>query len=353
MPTVQLAISKCISELLKGLASRTREVIEKRFGLKDGRRWTLESIGQQFGITRERVRQIEADGLRTLRRAEALAKAAPLFAFTEDILKRSGGLREEGKLYEELSGALGEKKPLKQELAFLLTLSEKFSRLPEEDDVKSLWCLEKQAVGKARDALKNVEKELNRVGAPVAASGLEEILSAQAKVFFGSPNVGRGLLEVSTRIAANPFGEYGLKQWSVITPRGVRDKAYLVLKKEGKPLHFRMVSERINAAGFSNRKAHPQTVHNELIKDQRFVLVGRGMYGLKEWGYEPGTVREVMLTLFKKAQKPLTREEVLSRVLEKRFVKENTILLNLQNRKYFLRTADGRYTLKVGVREEA
>jgi hypothetical protein len=153
-------------------------------------------------------------------------------------------------------------------------------------------------------------------------------------------------LGTSKLIAANPYGEYGLISWPTIIPRGVKDKAHLVLAKTAKPLHFREVAAEIDKVGWGNRKkAHPQTVHNELIKDGRFVLVGRGLYALREWGYEPGTVREVLASLLKSSREPLDREEIVRRATEKRLVKPQTILLNLQDRTLFKKTEDGRYTL--------
>jgi RNA polymerase primary sigma factor len=56
-----------MEEILKGLSERERKVLEMRFGLKDGNARTLEEVGQEFGVTRERIRQIEAKALRKLR----------------------------------------------------------------------------------------------------------------------------------------------------------------------------------------------------------------------------------------------------------------------------------------------
>ena len=56
-----------INSVLKSLAPREEEVIRLRFGLKDGRCHTLEEVGSEFNVTRERIRQIEAKAIRKLR----------------------------------------------------------------------------------------------------------------------------------------------------------------------------------------------------------------------------------------------------------------------------------------------
>jgi hypothetical protein len=153
------------------------------------------------------------------------------------------------------------------------------------------------------------------------------------------------LLTSAKSIRKNPYGEFGLSWWPSINPSGVKDKAYVAIAKAGKPLHFREVAEVINKAGWSKKKAHPQTVHNELIKDKRFVLVGRGLYALKEWGYEPGAVRDVIVSVLGEAQKPLSKDEIVAAAAKKRLVKVPTILLNLQNKKLFKRLDNGTFTL--------
>ena len=148
-------------------------------------------------------------------------------------------------------------------------------------------------------------------------------------------------ISTSKNINSNVFEQYGLAHWPEINPRGMKDKAYLVLKRLNKPLHFMQVASEIEKAGLAKKQAHPQTVHNELIKDSRFVLVGRGTYALTDWGYVPGTIKDVIAKSLSKSPKPLSKEEIVSAVLDQRQVKENTILLNLQNRKLFKKTGEG------------
>ena len=63
----QLVQKEEVQELLESLNDRERQVIRLRFGLEDGRARTLEEVGKEFDVTRERIRQIEAKALRKLR----------------------------------------------------------------------------------------------------------------------------------------------------------------------------------------------------------------------------------------------------------------------------------------------
>ena len=119
------------------------------------------------------------------------------------------------------------------------------------------------------------------------------------------------------------------------------DEYWDTLKREGKPLHFLKTAQSIGEQ-ITKRPVHAQTVHNELIKDNRFVLVGRGLYALNEWGYQPGIVRDVIKAVLAK-HGPLSKDELIKKVLQERHVKENTILINLQNKDHFQKTVDGRF----------
>jgi len=151
----------------------------------------------------------------------------------------------------------------------------------------------------------------------------------------------RRWLAISKNIGKNALGDWGTANSSNIKTKGVRDYAFLVIRKHGSPIHFRDVAKQITQ--IFNKKAHVATTHNELIKDKRFVLVGRGLYALAEWGYMPGVVRDVIRAVLQK-NGPMTKTEVVDKVLKERYVKENTIAVNLQNPKYFKRDKDGKYS---------
>lgn len=340
-------LKNILDEIVKVISPRVREVIEKRFGLRTISYQTLESIGRNMGITRERVRQIEALGLKQLTNKNVLEPIKPVFEIIERHLLDHGGIRIEDYFLKELTEQLFLKEKNRENLInFTLTLGRgRFVYFKETPTWRAAWALSGGHYNKAV-ALAGALKE--------KLTGQNALLSNDAlfKTAFGlttdknlTERALKSHIELCREISQNPFGEWGLISSPEVSPRGVKDRAYLVFKKEKKPLHFSEVADLINKTVFSERIAHPQTVHNELIKDPRFVLVGRGTYALSDWGYEPGTVRDVLVSILKNSGNGLTREEIIKTVQSKRLVKENTILLNLQNRKVFKKTADQRFIL--------
>ncbi len=326
------------SEIVKSLPERTKDVISRRFGLNrvdcssnftsSGKikRESLESIGSDYQITRERVRQIELDGMNRIR--NNTSKYNKVYKKFREKIEDFGGLKKED-LYLSSLGQDG----LANHIFFLLNLDNSFFRFSETKDFHSFWALDPVHMSYAKEVVGSIHNVLDQKNEPLQIHHCSTALSISDKPVDS-------YLEISKHIHQNDAGFFGLKNWPEVNPRGIKDKAYLVLKKENSPLHFTKVATAIN------KKALPQTVHNELIKDERFVLVGRGIYALKEWGYQPGEVKEVIARILQKSKNPLSKEEIIEKVSEQRIVKENTILQNLSNRKCFSRSSDGRYIIK-------
>ena len=152
------------------------------------------------------------------------------------------------------------------------------------------------------------------------------------------------ILRAAKRIEQNKFGHWGVDNWREIKPKTINDKIYLVLKNHKKPLYFVDIAKHINEVKFDNKVANAATVHNELILDSKYVLVGRGLYGLKDWGYKKGNVIDVIEEVLEESEGPLTREDIIQKVLEKRMVKKATIILALMNKDKFIRSG-GKYAL--------
>lgn len=342
-------IKTAVVGLIKPVSSRNRDIVSRRFGLNNGKIETLESIGRTYGITRERVRQIEEYSLKNLKAELAKepsgAKVKPYFDFVHDALKTAGGFMAEPVLFEKFSGQPN-LSVINASLVFLLTLNSDFLRGSENDDLIAFWHLNDGSDIVLADAVKTTVSVLQETKSLMPREELYEAYKSGAKSGAVSLPAFLSALEISKNIGKNIFHQHGLVEWAEIRPRGVRDRAYLVLKKEIKPRHFREITDLINGAKFSVKRANVQTVHNELIKDERFVLVGRGIYGLAEWGYRAGTVKDVLVDILKESNRALSKEELVAKVLASRYVKENTVLLNLQDSKVFAKKGDGTYILR-------
>ena len=328
-------------KLLTALPDRARDVLEKRYGLnKDGSTSTLESIGQTYGITRERVRQIENYGIQSIQKSDLYGEFEEVFDELQQIIKSlGGGLIAEHVLLDELTND-----PVtRNHIYFLLIIGSPFYRNKENAGYAHRWYTEKKISDNVETALKNVHKSLKRDDLVTEEEILARFRDELIEIAEGQDDVVlRRWLQISKDIARNPLGEWGHATSPNVRVKGIRDYAYLVVKRHGSPMHFREVSQAIE--DLFERKAHTATTHNELIKDERFVLVGRGLYALTEWGYSAGVVKDVLRDILAE-HGPLSREEIIDKVRKERYVKDNTIVVNLQDGNIFKRLSNGTYSI--------
>lgn len=329
-----------VKKLLAEVPERGREVLVYRFGLgTSSERETLEAIGERWGITRERVRQIEASGIEAIRHSSAFRSSDAAFDELRMYIESQGAIVPEDVL---LSGLATDEKS-RNRIRFLLVVGSSFFRERETDEFYARWHVDQRTSEMVHGALTRLYSTLD--DAEVLSEGeivnrfLEELKEVNAA--YRNEEILKRWLSLSKNIASNPLAEWGRAHAPAIRTKGIRDYAYLVIKQKGEPMHFSDVAKAITSV-FS-KKAHVATTHNELIKDSRFVLVGRGLYALAEWGFQPGVVREVIRDVLKK--KPLTRDEVIEAVKKVRYVKDNTILVNLNDTKHFKKGKDGKYSL--------
>lgn len=328
-------------EIFQILPSRSQDVLRRRFQLDYPHRETLDTIGRDLSVTRERVRQIEETSLAKLREAQTPQAKEIRKAFRQ-YLNEHGGLRREEYVLEDLAS----KEADRLYVRFFLVLEPDFFDTKADELVYPFWATEEKNIELAHKIVEQLVKEIEKRHQSLSE---EEIV----KIYPAEETVIRSCLEVARQIERGIDGGYGLADWPEVCPQRLKDKAYLVLKETKQPLHFMKVAELINEFNprwerigcRRPRQALAQTVHNELIRDPRFVLVGRGLYALREWGYQPGTVKDLIVKVLKEAGQPLTREEIVDRVLGQRFVKETTILLNLSSRDEFRRLDDKTYWL--------
>ncbi len=335
---------KSVSDILGSLNHRVQDVVSRRFGLKTGNVETLESIGKKYKITRERVRQIEEVALRDLRKNFDNYNLGDQVQKIKAILLDCGNVIREDFLFYEFTGSHQYNKA-NAALVFLMTISSYFQRHPEDKNYFSIWTVkDPQYLNKTKEAIAGLIQSFKKRNSVVPEAELVSFFNKLSQENITDKKIILSRLILNKSIGKNIFGEFGLVSWSEIRPKGIRDKAFMVLKRNSKPLHFREIASLINSHKFDFKRANTQTVHNELIKDKRFVLVGRGLYALSEWGYQAGTVKDVLADILKK-HGPMTKEKIIARTTEARFVKPNTIVLNLQDKKFFKKDEKGFYSL--------
>lgn len=326
--------------ILSELPPRAYEVIVDRFGLGvDAERKTLEAIGKKYGITRERVRQIENVALSMIKKSDVYKSEKAIFEEIKKIVNSLGALVSEKDLLEHLS----KDKLTQNHIHLYLTLGDDFTKHKEDEHFKARWSVDPQISEKIHRSLKSLfeslsDDELIPEGELISRF-LEEVKDVAEE--YKDEEIARRWLSMTKSMSKNPLGEWGKANSSSIKTRGIKDYAFLMMRKHGSPMHFREVAKAI--ADTFTKKCHTATCHNELIKDNRFVLVGRGIYALSEWGYKKGVVKDVIRELLKK-NGPMSKDDIVDQVMKERYLKKNTILVNLQNSKYFKKNKNGLYT---------
>ncbi len=337
--TSTLDIESAVKAILSAIErEREREIISRRFGLFD-RRETLEQIGELLGITRERVRQLEKAVL--IRLKAAATSDLPYIKEVDKVL--SEHLQEYGKIsrISDITSHLvpSNTKVDQSRVAFLAHLSPSIVVIDDNDHLFHAAGLAKEHTEKViRSHVNKIIGAINEIGEPASIEKVAE------KVGNSDVTHVKSLASISKSLATLN-NRWGLTKWPMVNPKNIRDKIYVILYENGEPMHFGEISEAIKGSSFKRKDVTTQAIHNELIKDKRFVLIGRGIYALKEWGYKKGTVSDVISEILRKEGNALHRDEIVKRVLKSRQVKETTILLNLQGKPQFKRVAKATYAL--------
>jgi predicted Zn-ribbon and HTH transcriptional regulator len=317
---------------------REREIITRRFGLYD-RRETLEQVGELLGITRERVRQLEKAILTKLKLAVENGKVTSINNI-EKILVRE--LSEMGRVarVQDLTDRLFDNTSNQRDrsrVAFIAELCPGLTIVDQNDNYfLSVGIREYGDAKKIRGEVDKIVSTIKKHGEPLTIEQLHQQLS------YEHPNNVRALASLS-KLLAHLGNNWGLFKWPTVNPKNIRDKIFVILNETNKPMHFSEIAGSIKDSSFKRKDVTTQAIHNELIKDSRFVLIGRGIYALNSWGFSQGTVADIIANVLKESKEPLHRDEIVKRVLKSRQVKETTILLNLQSKAQFKRVAKATY----------
>src|SRR3989338_1955999 len=358
--------SDLIVNLLKNLSTKEGDILARRFGLLGKPKETLEQIGKYYDITRERIRQIETATIKKVRELRDFRREVDTAEqHIIHLLEGYGGIMEQNHLIEMVTE--NDRNEVNQQAArFILEklLSEKIEAIHPDDDILSGWKLPVLSLDTIRESIRELTDIINQTQRLLSTAELlntfkqgdffKNNLDSIAALKLGATDEQlaeetekaiHSYLRISRQIEKNILGEWGMRHWKTVVPKRMSDKVYLVLRQANKPLHFTEITDLINQAKFDTKVAYPATIHNDLILDDRYVLVGRGIYALKEWGYQDGTVMDTIVDILSRADHPLSKDEIVDEVGKRRFVRKSTIYLALTNKERFTKNGDG-YQLK-------
>ncbi len=332
--------------VLDALTDKEQSVISRRIGLS-GEPETLQSIGNDFNITRERVRQIEDVGIRKIGRIIKSSKLIAIQQSGETALRMHGGLLTKDHLVAAVIADLKLEVSVNAGIIEVVLQSDfNIAKSKPQLGTRTYFTLPEVSRKVVAEVYKEAIKALKKRGDIIENAVLYDMIKINLFAQFGKiePILIDSILDAYLDIVKGEEKFVGLEKWKILNPSTLKDKAIYILKKRKVAMHFVDITNAI--AEHFKESVKVATIHNELIRNNEFVLIGRGIYVLKEWGYKPGTVLDVVMDVFTKVKTPLSTDDIIARVLKVRQVKTSTIYMNLQNRKYIERVGRNMYQLK-------
>lgn len=337
-------VQELVNSLLIVLSEKEKFIIENRFSLNENPRLTLESIGKKYSVTRERIRQIEKNALKKLERNVNNTSLNDVTALALEIIQEKGGIVEEDEMILEILRRSPNPEIIDvNSLKLTVDLEKEIVHVHNTIQFKPYWKLKQKSNENVRKVCEASYRELNERGKIIESDKLADQILKKLKLNETIP-FAISCLDLDRRIKVLEGGMVGLTGWRSINPKTLRDKIYYVLKSSKKPLHYIEIANKISTLKLDNKSINTQAVHNELIRHSGFVLIGRGIYALQEWGYNEGTVSDVITEILKEKCE-MKRDEIIAEVLKRRQVKKITIQLNLKNKPQFERVGRDVYKL--------
>ena len=330
-----------VEQMLKNMSflkPKELDILILRFGLDNENPKTLHAIGQKYNITRERVRQIIYFTKKKIdKNLNPFLKKNILSI--EQIVQKNGGLATESKIVADLN--------LENSVAnlgiirVLAHLNSNLIILKKTLKTKMAWSSKKFSIAKVTQYINEIEKILDSKKQTLTVGDiLKKMKTKQTQAAINS------IIDIANTLMLSKNHRVGKTSWPDINPKNTKDKIYYVLNEAEKPLHFREIWENIKNSNFAGRVPSIPTVHNELIADLRFVLIGKGIYALTKWGYKPGTVKDLLNEMLKKSSKSINQNEIIDKILKMRMISKNTIVMNLISNSHFVRSNDGNWQYK-------
>lgn len=346
MVTKNAQITQDFIEILKNLTEKERAIISRRIGIDWGKE-TLQNIGNDFKITRERVRQIEDVWIKKIWRIIKTTKLVQIQETAENILKLNGWLLVRDKLVAAIINELKIEKDINSAIIDVIIQSD-FNICKSKPLLGALPHFFFPEINKKiiNEVHKEAYKTLKKKGDIMETSSLCEMIKINLFPQYGKIEavLVNSILDVYLDIVKGEEKFIGLEKWKILNPSTLKDKAIYIMKKHKKPMHFVELTNYIS--DHFEEVVKVPTIHNELIRNPEFVLIWRGIYVLKEWWYKSWTVLDVIVDVLGKAKWAMSTDDIIGKVLKTRKVKTSTIYMNLQNRKHIQRVWRNMYKLK-------
>ena len=355
----QLAGTKALIEnMLARLPERQQGVIADRYGLWDGIAETLQDIGDKLGVTRERIRQIEATGLRRLRRVFGhqavkdfvLQKLSIYLASEPD--KTCGILSE-----DEAAAALADDCSAEEAAlaaSFLQDLDAPgqsvFARHLIEVE-PGIYCTENGVAAECRVLLELIESTLQQHQKPLSERRLYDDLANRSAGPLTPRQVARigRLLAISPSVMRLRNGTIAFSKWTEFRRRDSTSLVEATLRLLGRPGHFREITQKIGSLFRDAGSVNERTIHNAIIREQRkFVWVKSGTYGLAAWGLKrPPFIKDRLVELLSESLYPLPFWHLKEKVLEVCNCREDSVRMTLDlNPRLFKKFEGDQYGLR-------
>ncbi len=335
---VQVNFSELMTRLLGLLTEKERDVIQRRFSLDGRSKETLDKIGQGYSITRERVRQIEAVALTKLARISMDPSMQKIHKLAFSVLEEHGKVMAEDVLVSTMLKSLSNTKNVESNaMKLAMKVSSQLIKQEKNQFYRTFWRTSDISLLSVKDCISNIKKILKKKKDVMNIDAISKILAPNY-----SKSMINSVLQIDWEFKPTEDG-WGLTSWRHINPRSIKDKIMIIFKELGKPLHFNEVINHVIEDFKAKKMVTHQAIHNELIRHDEFVLVGRGLYALEEWGLPSGTVCDLIQSVLVENDGPMKRQDIIKAVLEKRDIRLGTISLNLQKYPFFKRVGRAIY----------
>ena len=245
MATISFKPKKITKKITSHLQDRASDVIMNRFGLtSDGKRKTLEEIGKKYNITRERVRQVEDAALNSIKKSEAYKMEQAVFEELKQLMHKLGSIVAE----HEFLPYISKDEATQNHIHFFMVLGDAFKKHREDDHFHTRWSVDNGMTEKVHDALRKLYASLKDEDLIPETEMIKKFFEQMKDVseHYRDEEIAKRWLSMSKAIAKNGLGEWGKASSPNIRTRGVKDYAFLVMRRHGSSMAFKRVASSIS-----------------------------------------------------------------------------------------------------------